>query len=312
MFGDIVGQQSVKQKLQFYIEGFRQTSMIPHLMFIAERGCGKTCFATEVAKQLTIDGVPKKAKAINCSTLKSVTQFAEQILLPIVHGNDCTLLFDEASEIPKDVTMALLTMLNPNSDNRNTFCYDDYTFEIDFRKHSFMFATTEPQKIFHALMSRCTRIDFEPYEHDMLMTIVEKNVSRNSKITFDDDVRKEIPMVLRGNPREAQKLASDIITFCGKNKSKVFTVKDWETLKKRIGINPLGLNATEIKVLKMLFNSGNVGVRLTDIAAATGFTPSAIQRDAELFLLRTNLVCVRGGRKLTKQGQEYVKEFVNV
>ena len=45
-------------------------------------------------------------------------------------------MFDECSELPKDVTMALLTILNPNKDNKNTFDYEGYSFEIDFKRVS--------------------------------------------------------------------------------------------------------------------------------------------------------------------------------
>ena len=310
-FNNIIGQESVKRKLNFYIDGFKQTSMIPHFMFIAERGCGKTIFATSVAKQLSIDGTTKPATEINCSTIKNLKQFCEQILLTKVHGCDCTLLFDEASELPRDVTMALLTMLNPNSNNGNTFVYGDYTFNIDFKRHSFMFATTEPQRIFHALMSRCARIDFEPYSHGDLMEIVELNVGKNSKIKFSDDgVVDEIPTVLRSNPREAQKMATDIVTYCAKSNTKVFTKSDWKSLLNSLGIYPMGLNATEIKVLKVLFNSGNIGIRLCDISAQTGFTSSSIQRDVETHLLRSNLICIQSGRKLTKKGKEYLESVL--
>ena len=39
-------------------------------------------------------------------------------MLPYVYDKDTTIIFDEASELPRDVTMALLTILNPNSTNQ--------------------------------------------------------------------------------------------------------------------------------------------------------------------------------------------------
>ena len=305
-FADIIGQDDVKRKLSFYIDGYKKTSMIPHFMFVAERGCGKTLLATKIAKQLTIDGKPKRAKEINCATLKSVAQFVEQIMLPFIQDNDCTILFDEASELPKDLTMSLLTMLNPNNDNRNTFVYQDMEFEINFKKHSFLFATTEPQKIFHALMSRCHRIDFDSYTDSDLMTIVKRNVDKNSgKIKFSDDVSLEIPSVLRHNPRCAQMMASDIINYCAQFSIKLFDIKQWIDMKNQLGIKPMGLNATEIRVLKVL--EKNPHSRLIDVASKLGMTSSSIQRDIELFLLRNGLIKVDGGRSLTEAGKEYLK-----
>lgn len=307
-FKDVIGQTDVKRKLSFYLQGYQTTSMIPHFMFVAERGCGKTMLATKIAKHLTIDGKPKRAKEINCSTLKSVAQFAEQVLLPFVQDNDCTILFDEASELPRDLTMSLLTMLNPNSNNRNTFVHGDMVFDIDFKRHSFLFATTEPQKIFHALMSRCHRIDFDNYKDSELMTIINNNVMKNSKIKFSDKVVTEIPTVLRHNPRCAQMMATDIINYCAQFSIKLFDVTEWTDMKKQLGIKPMGLNSSEIKVLRIL--KDNPHCRLQDIGAKMGMTVSAVQRDIEIFLLRNNLIKVAGGRCLTELGQNYLKELV--
>lgn len=308
-FSEVVGQSDVKRKLSFYIDGYQKTSMIPHFMFVAERGFGKTMMATKIAKHLVVDGKPKRCREINCSTIKSVAKFVEQVMLPFVQDNDCTILFDEASELPKDLTMSLLTMLNPNDSNRNTFVFGDMAFDINFKKHSFLFATTEPQKIFHALMSRCHRIDFDAYKPIELMTIVKKNVDKNNgKITFTDEVSEIIPTVLRHNPRCAQMMASDVINYCSQFSIKLFGIKEWEDMKKQLGIKPMGLNATEIRLLKILKDNTS-GLRLVDIAARLGLTSAAIQRDTELFLMRNELICMDGGRKLTTKGLEYLKNM---
>ena len=308
-FNSMIGQEDMKRKLMFYLDGYKKTSMIPNFLFVAERGCGKTMAAIEIAKNLIVEtGKPKRAKEINCSTLKSVSQFAEQVLLPFVQDNDCTILFDEASELPRDLTMSLLTMLNPNSNNRNTFNFDDMTFEIDFKRHSFIFCTTEPQKIFHALMSRLHRVDFDDYKDVELMEIVKKNIEKNSKIKFTAAVSTEIPTVLRHNPRCAQMLANDIISYCSQNQIKEFDAADWSAMKQQLGIKPMGLNSSEIKVLKILKN--NPKCRLTDIGAKLGMTASAVQRDLVIFLLRNILIKVYGGRCLTEIGEKYLKVLV--
>ena len=56
------------------------------------------------------------------------------IVIPHMVERDATVLFDECSELPKDVTMALLTITNPNRDNRNDFSYEDYNVTFDFRR----------------------------------------------------------------------------------------------------------------------------------------------------------------------------------
>ena len=108
---DIVGQSIAKRKLEFHLKNYDASSIMPHLMFIAPKGCGKTMMAKATGKNLAYDGVTKPLIELNCSTLKSVGQFINQVIIPHVNQRECTVLFDEASELPKDVTMALLTIL---------------------------------------------------------------------------------------------------------------------------------------------------------------------------------------------------------
>ena len=175
LFPNIVGQDRAKKRLNFYLQGYNANGVMPHLMFIAPKGCGKTTLAKAMGKNMfkRDDSLkPKRFLEINCSTVKSVKQFFNQIIIPHINMQECTVLLDECSELPKDVTMMLLTVLNPNAENRTTFSYEDYTVDFDFSQQSFMFATTEAQSVFHALMDRCERVDLEEYTYNELAQIV--------------------------------------------------------------------------------------------------------------------------------------------
>ena len=167
-FPNVIGQLKAKKLLSFFINGYKANSVMPHIMLTAPRGCGKTWIGKALAKNL-IDkgsGKPKKLVTFNCSQIKNLSQFMNEIIIPHVNEQDCTVFFDEASELPKDVAMALLTILNPNPDNMNEFAYEDFVINFNFRKQSFIFATTEGQSIFHALMDRMERVDLEDYQLD--------------------------------------------------------------------------------------------------------------------------------------------------
>ena len=308
-FEDIVGQDRAKKKLKFFIDGQTASGVLPHLMFVAPKGCGKTTLAKAAGSKLInrIENVGKTKTflEINCSTLKSVKQFFNQIVIPHINGKECTVLFDEASELPKDLTMALLTILNPNPENRTTFSYEDYTVDFDFRMQSFMFATTEAQHIFHALMDRCERVDLEEYTYGELAEIVSRNL-QGAK--WEKGVLEEMSTVLRGNARAAQKIANHIKTYLTKEKRKNFTKKDWEVLKDSLGILPLGLSPIELQVLRIL--SDKKESSLTRLSAKTGLTKSCLQRDFELYLQKHDLMEIStAGRALTKKGQDYLKEI---
>ena len=310
LFPDIVGQDKAKKKLMFFHRGYEASSIIPHLMFIAPKGCGKTTLAKAIGRQLKSNetGKPKRFLEINCSTIKSVKQFFNQVVVPHIANKECTVLFDEASELPKDVTMMLLTALNPNENNRNEFAYEDYVVDFDFRIHSFLFATTEAHKIFHALMDRCERVDLEEYSYNQLGTIISRQMKG---VKFDKGVLDEIATVLRGNARAAQKMANNMKTYLKTKGSKNFTKKDWEIMKDELGILPLGVNRIELIVLNALKEKKECS--LTHLAAKTGLTPQCLRQDFEMYLQKMNLMEITtSGRALTKTGHDYLEEHKNV
>lgn len=304
LFPDIVGQDRAKKKLAFFHRGYNASSIIPHLMFIAPKGCGKTTMAKAMAKQLKGSDKPIKTfLEINCSTIKNLKQFFNQIVIPHVNQKECTILFDEASELPKDVTMALLTILNPNEENRTEFAFEDYVVDFNFRDHSFMFATTEAHKIFHALMDRCERIDLEEYSYNQLGSIIGRQMKEYS---FEKGVLDEVATVLRGNARAAQKMAGNIKTYLAAKDSKKMTFKDWESIKDELGILPLGINRIELQVLRALKEKKECS--LTHLGAVTGLTVQCLRQDFELFLQKQMLMEITtNGRSLTTKGHKYLK-----
>ena len=307
LWPDVVGQDLAKRKLAFLLEGFKASQILPHLMFIAPKGCGKTTMAKAMGRNLTAQGEtePKTFLEINCSTIKNVKQFINNLMIPHVHRKDCTVLFDEASELPKDVTMAMLTMLNPNKDNRTTFSYEDYELDINFRQQTFMFATTEAHQIFHALMDRCDRIDMEEYSYSHLGEIVCRQLDG---VKFDEEVLLDIASVLRGNARAAQKMATNIKSYLAARKKDdlPFGKDDWDKLKYHLGILPLGLSRIEVQVLEHLRKKAECS--LTNIAAATGLTVQCIRQDFEMYLQKQGLMQITTkGRSLTNEGHKYLK-----
>ena len=67
--------------------------------------------------------------------------------------------------LPKDLTMAFLTIFNTEKNARKRFEFNEMTFEFNFKQQTFIFATTESDKIFPPLKDRLTTVDFEPYSH---------------------------------------------------------------------------------------------------------------------------------------------------
>ena len=303
-WNEIVGQEKAKARLDFHYAAAQTGEALPSFMLCGPRGFGKTvigeAFGLRVKEQ---SNGTKRFFSLNCASVKNLKQFWNSIVVPVINDRDVTILFDEASELPMDVTMALLTMINPNDSSRNSYTYDDMTIDIDLKRQSFMFATTEPHKVFHALMNRCRRIDLEEYSHGDLNVILKRNAKG---IDFGKDVLDQVAPTLRGNARQAVMMAKDIRTYLVPLKQASFKMADWDKLSRQLDILPLGVNRLELQVLRVL--AARKDCSLTRIAATLGMTPAAVQKDLELYLQKRALMEITtNGRNLTPQGFEYLK-----
>lgn len=304
-FSDLVGQDAVKRKLTFYLNAFHKTSQAPFLLMAGAKGLGKTEFAKNFAKNLhNQDGEKRAFLELNCSTIKNNEQFFEQIFLPLICDNEITILFDECHELPQDLTMAFLSIFNTESNSRKNFEWNGMNFEFNFMKQTFIFATTETDKIFPPLKDRLTIVDFEPYSKKELAEIV-KLCSPDIFIT--DECIQEVATTIRGNARSAVKRAKEINLYCGANDSNTFDVDDFKELSNTIGILPFGLTNTEKQVLEILNECGSVS--LTSLSAKLGLSPTAVRRDHELYLLNKNLIEIDGKRKITFNGRKICSQL---
>ena len=302
-FSDLIGQNAVKKKLGFYLDAFHKTSQAPFLLMAGAKGLGKTEFAKAFARNLhNQDGDKRAFIELNCSTIKNNEQFFEQIFLPLICDNEITILFDECHELPQDLTMAFLTIFNTEANSRKTFEWNGMSFEFNFRQQTFIFATTETDKIFPPLKDRLTNVDFEPYSKSELGKIVELCVP---EIIFTEECLSEVSGTIRSNARSAVKRSKEIALYCGSKGNSNFGVDNFKELCDTIGILPFGLTNTEKQVLEILNNCGSV--TLTGLSAKLGLSATAVRRDHELYLLNKNLIEIDGKRKITHNGRQICK-----
>ena len=292
MFDKLIGQESLKSRLNFYLEAHAATGVTPFLMFNGAKGLGKTEFAKEFAKSLK-----KPLLEINCATIKNNQQFFEQIFMPVIMDNEITILFDEAHNLPKELQQVFLTVFNVESARSKQVNWRESTFEFNFEKQTYIFATTELDKIFPPLKERFTVVDFKPYTEQQLGEIIHK---RLDWVEFADGVVQEIAETVRGNARDAVKRTKEIEMYYEARNSNSFTMEAWKELCGLVGINVHGLNNTEMEVLAILKERGDCTLGM--LSAATGMSRTAIQRDVETYLLRKALIKIEGTRKITNAG----------
>jgi Holliday junction resolvasome RuvABC ATP-dependent DNA helicase subunit len=302
VFGDLVGQENVKKKLGFYLKAFEKTGVNPFLGFFGAKGLGKTEFANAYARNLkNQDGSIRPRIEINCSTIKNNDCFFEQIFIPLILENEVTVIFDEAHELPRDLTMALLTILDTRSSHLREFNWKETVFPFDFKKQTFLFATTESDKLFPPLKDRLTSVDFDPYTTDQLGEII----SRFIDCDIADSALQQLSTIVRGNARSAIMRAKDINLYIASEGLSKFTLSDYNKFCDILGVLPFGLSCTEKQILDILKENGPC--TLSMLSAKTGLSSTSLRSDHEKYLIKQNLMEIDVKRKITNRGRSLVK-----
>ena len=289
-FKNVIGQASAKKKLNFLLDSYNRSKHLPHLLLSAPKGSGKTLLAREMGRNLKgSDGKPKRFLEINCAGIKSLKQFCESFLLQHVVDREVTVHLDEASEIPKDVEMALLTILNPNDEHRTNFSFEEFSLDFDFKRQSFICSTTEAHQMFDALKDRFKRIDLQAYSKQDLQGIMSLALKKK-KVDFDNKVLSDVSTVLRGNARQAISMANDIADYMH-GKDQKFDFAHWNHMKDSLDILPMGISPGELNLLRLIASRN--GSTVTQLAAETGMTRTSLSKDVEMFLLQNGLMEIR-------------------
>ena len=211
---------------------------------------------------------------------------------------------DEAHALPKDLEMAFLTIFNVEGAKTKRFEFGESSLLFEFERQTFLFATTELDKLFPPFKDRLTQLDFEPYSGKELAGIIKKKMEW---IDFQDSILDEICETVRGNARSAIKRALEVSAYAEVNNKSTFGRKDWNSLCGLLGIMPYGINATELQVMRILKERGACTLQM--LSAVTGMSRTALQKDAEVFLLKNGFMRIDGKREITGKGTKALERI---
>jgi Holliday junction resolvasome RuvABC ATP-dependent DNA helicase subunit len=234
---------------------------------------------------------------LNSSSIKSGNQFFEQVFLPHIQDQEIICFFDEAHCLPRDFTYALLSILSTEKDHVIDYNAGKANYIFNFKKHHFIFATTESDKLFIPLRDRLTTIEFADYNINELRDIFQKALPN---IEFDEEALSMLSETSRGNARSCVLRAKEVKLYADRYEITRFTKEDAEKLFFILDILPYGLNRIEWQILNILRKEGSC--TLSMLAAKTGLSRTAIQRDFELYLIRKGFISIDNVRYITSNG----------
>jgi Holliday junction resolvasome RuvABC ATP-dependent DNA helicase subunit len=262
-FKNLIGQSSLKNKLKFHLESFKQGAALPHFLFTGGKGGGKSQFAKQLAVEIKKADSRFEGHLINCATIKNVGSFFEQVYKPKIEDKHSIILLDEAHNLPDIIQQLLLTTVEVDDKIERVIPTDNGDMRINTLQHIFMFMSSEPDKIFAPLKDRMEIVALASYKPEDLGEILVKNCK---EISFAEGTVNVICDSLRGNPRDAIKASNGIKKYCLISKNTQFTAFDWQKYSAMNDVKPYGLNSGEIQILRVLAQNGSCS--LNDLRGA--------------------------------------------
>ena len=300
---EFIGQKDVSENLKVSIEAARnRNEPLEHVLLSGPPGLGKTSLAHIISHEM-------KAK-ITATSGPAIARAGDLIGILTNLSEGDILFIDEIHRLSKMVE----EFIYPAMENFEIdFVIDKgpyaKTIKFNLKKFTLIGATTRAGLLTAPLRSRFGifhHLDF--YEVDDLIKVVNRSAGILN-IPIDKGADGEIARRSRGSPRVANRLLRRVRDWAEVKKDGRITIEATEEALKSHGIDKMGLDNVDRKVLSIMhesFNGGPAGIE--SIAASLNEETDTIVDIVEPFLLKIGfLKRTPRGRELTKAAYEHMK-----
>jgi len=282
---EYVGQADIKKTLEIAMKAAqKRKEPIEHILLYGPPGLGKTTLANIVAHEMGVNIKTTSGPAIEKQgDLASILSNLEE--------NDI-LFIDEIHRIKTQVEEILYSAM------------EDYALDIiigkgpatrsmriQLPKFTLIGATTKAGSLSSPLRDRFGHIYKLDFYTEQEIESILKRSSAILDIKIDDDAIQEIARCARRTPRIANRLLKRVRDFADVADKKKVDLDLAKSSLKTIGVDVIGLDRTDRKILLTIiekFNGGPVG--LNTIAAATAEETETIEDLYEPYLMQVGFL----------------------
>ncbi len=278
---EYIGQEQVKENLSIYIEAARaRHEPIDHVLLYGPPGLGKTTLAGIIAREMGVNIRITSGPAIK------IPGDLVALLTGLEEGD--VLFIDEIHRLPSTVEEVLYPAME---DNAIDFVFGKgaaaRSIRLDVKPFTLIGATTRSGQLTAPLRDRFgVLLRLELYKVEELAEIVTRSAGILG-IEIDSDGAMEIASRSRGTPRIANRLLKRVRDIAQVRYDGVITEKVAQDALDRFGIDELGLDEFDRKMLSAIINNYAGGpVGLDTLAAALGEESVTVEDVYEPYLMQ--------------------------
>jgi len=299
---EYIGQGQIKKNLKVFIEASKKREeALDHILFFGPPGLGKTTIAnliaTEMNAQIKTTAAPMIEKSGDLAAILTNVEEGDILFIDEIHRMSPAIeeILYSAME---DFRLDIIIGSGPAAQ----------TVKIDLPRFTLIGATTRAGMLSHPLRERFGmhfRMQF--YDAKELAEIVRLASIKLDKET-SKDAAHEIAKRSRGTPRLALRLLKRVRDFSEVANESTINLKTTQYALNQLGVNDLGFDEEDIRLLEFLIASKGRPVGLSTIAAALSEDEGTIEDVLEPYLLANGYIeRTARGRLATEKSYSYFR-----
>ncbi len=301
-WSEYIGQEKIKKNLQIFIEASqKRNEALDHVLFFGPPGLGKTTIANIIALEMNANikttSAPMIEKAGDLAALLTNIEEGDILFIDEIHRMSPAIeeILYPAME---DFRLDIIIGSGPAAQS----------VKIDLPRFTLIGATTRAGMLSAPLRERFGmhfRMQF--YEPNELSTIVAQAALKLEKPT-GNEAAFEIARRSRGTPRIALRLLKRVRDFAEVANETTVTLKTAKYALDELGVNQLGFDEQDIRLLELLVSAKGKPVGLSTMGATLSEDESTIEDVIEPYLMANGYIeRTARGRVATQKSYEHFR-----